>query len=233
MTQPPTERVNTPPTGVTSAPLYLRVARVGDEWTYSYSPDGTNWQVATTFDYAMSVTAVGLITGNWPGSSSPAFTSQIDYFRNLEASSPSGESLEFSGLAATAAPTELQFEPRNAPTRVSQPSLSAVPFAVLATSADYVDPESYVAAAFAELDLRLFKSGDLRGGYGRLNASPSPRLPLYRDLYFARPYSNQDEREPGTLDPDSIDAILTVDIDGDGLPDTVDGLSLRRATDFP
>ena len=79
----PTVRVNQSIPAVTAGSLYLRVARVGDEWTYSYSPDGVGWQEAARFTYAPSVTGVGLMTGNAFGSTSPAFTSLIDYFRNL------------------------------------------------------------------------------------------------------------------------------------------------------
>ncbi len=65
-------------------PLYLRVKRVGNQWTQSYSNDGTAWTVAMTFTHALAVSAVGPFVGNHgqPESASPAFTGVIDYFFN-------------------------------------------------------------------------------------------------------------------------------------------------------
>ncbi|MBC2696984.1 MAG: PGF-pre-PGF domain-containing protein [ANME-2 cluster archaeon] len=66
-------------------PLYLRVKRQGDQWTQSYSFDGTSWIEVTNFNHALTVTSVGPFVGNqgYPDSSySPAFTGLIDYFFN-------------------------------------------------------------------------------------------------------------------------------------------------------
>jgi len=66
-------------------PLYLKVKRQGDQWTQSYSFDGTSWIEATNFSHALTVTSVGPFVGNqgYLGSSnSPAFTGLIDYFFN-------------------------------------------------------------------------------------------------------------------------------------------------------
>ncbi len=60
-------------------PLYLRVKRVGDQWTHSYSYDGVNWTVAGTFSHTMIVRSVGPFAGNL-GSPAPDFTCLIDYF---------------------------------------------------------------------------------------------------------------------------------------------------------
>ncbi len=64
------------------APLYLRVKREGNQWTQSYSMDGTNWTDMPAFTHALSVSALGLYCGNGLGVTSPAYTLSIDYFFN-------------------------------------------------------------------------------------------------------------------------------------------------------
>ena len=65
-------------------PLYMRVKRVGNQWTLSYSFDGTNFTQGTTFFHNLVPTQIGPYSGNAVGSSSPAHTAKIDYFLNLE-----------------------------------------------------------------------------------------------------------------------------------------------------
>lgn len=65
-----------------SAPLYLRVTRSGQSWSYQFSHDGSAWTQLVSFTQAMTVTKVGVLVGNAEGSSSPAFTGRIDYFSN-------------------------------------------------------------------------------------------------------------------------------------------------------
>lgn len=62
-------------------PLYLRVRRIGNQWTQSYSYNGTTWITAVTFSHTLTVTAVGPFVGN-AGSPAPAFTGLVDYFFN-------------------------------------------------------------------------------------------------------------------------------------------------------
>lgn len=65
------------------APLYLRVTRSGNQWTLSYSYDGSAWQSAGSFSQTLTVRAVGPFVGNFgSGSNAPAFTAAIDYFFN-------------------------------------------------------------------------------------------------------------------------------------------------------
>lgn len=71
-------------TGV--APLYLRVGRVGDQWTQTYSHDGTTWLNGVTFIHQITVTGIGLYAGNALGAGSPAHTASFDYF--FDTSSP-------------------------------------------------------------------------------------------------------------------------------------------------
>lgn len=66
------------------APIYLRVQRVGNTWTQSYSTDGVNFTtVGNTINHQMTVTAVGVYAGNGVGNNAPAHTAQIDYFENV------------------------------------------------------------------------------------------------------------------------------------------------------
>jgi hypothetical protein len=65
------------------SPLYLRVRRVGNQWTELYSYDGTSWTTAVTFSHTLVISSVGPFVGNYgsPESTAPAFTGLIDYFR--------------------------------------------------------------------------------------------------------------------------------------------------------
>ena len=62
-----------------SAP-YLRVTRAGDVWTLEYSSNGTDWATAGSFTHEMSVSAVGVFSGNT--GQSDGFTALVDYFEN-------------------------------------------------------------------------------------------------------------------------------------------------------
>ena len=73
----PTTRVNTAITA--GVPLYLRVTRVGDQWTEEYSYDGVSWLSAVTFTHSLVVSSVAVHAGN-AGSPAPAFTALVDYF---------------------------------------------------------------------------------------------------------------------------------------------------------
>ncbi len=61
-------------------PLYLRVERVGDTWTLSYSGDAVNWTIAVSYVHSLQVNAIGVFAGNTGGSGSPAYTALVDYF---------------------------------------------------------------------------------------------------------------------------------------------------------
>ena len=74
----------------TTAPLYMRVERVGDTWTHSWSTDGTAWNViGTAFNYVIVPGEVGVYAGN-RGATPPAHTVHVDYFTNT-AGAPVGE----------------------------------------------------------------------------------------------------------------------------------------------
>jgi LmbE family N-acetylglucosaminyl deacetylase len=61
------------------APVYLRLRRSGDQWTFQYSANGTSWTHGTTFTRAMNVSAVGLQAGN-SGTFAPAYQARVDWF---------------------------------------------------------------------------------------------------------------------------------------------------------
>jgi uncharacterized repeat protein (TIGR02543 family) len=65
------------------APLYMRVKREDDQWTPSYSFDGENWTIESSFTHVMMVDSLGPYSGNGDGASSPAHTTSVDYFFNL------------------------------------------------------------------------------------------------------------------------------------------------------
>ena len=65
-------------------PLYLRVNRSGNNWSYRYSYNGITWTNVTNFTYDMNVAKVGVFIGNENANASltPQFTGNIDYFFN-------------------------------------------------------------------------------------------------------------------------------------------------------
>jgi len=69
------------------APFWMRLRRVGDTWTHSWSLDGRNFAVAGVFNQPITVTAIGPVAGNAMSGSNPApqFTAQVDYFFNTAA----------------------------------------------------------------------------------------------------------------------------------------------------
>ena len=70
--------------GVLNAPLYLRVKRVGNTWTLSYSTNGTTWTQHHQFTRSMTVKAVGPFGANpQPAATPPAFSPKVDYFRSI------------------------------------------------------------------------------------------------------------------------------------------------------
>ena len=63
------------------APTFLRVLREGDDWTVSYSTNGTVWTVAHQFQRSMTVNSVGLLAGNYAVVGlAPAHTMLVDRF---------------------------------------------------------------------------------------------------------------------------------------------------------
>lgn len=70
-----------------NTPSYLRVTRVGNQWTYSFSDDGDTWTaVGNNFIHPLSVTHTGVFAANQAFSSDPppAHTAIVDYFFNTD-----------------------------------------------------------------------------------------------------------------------------------------------------
>jgi regulation of enolase protein 1 (concanavalin A-like superfamily) len=65
-------------------PIYLRLTRAGDGWTFRYSLNGESWTQIATTNHVLAVSQVGAFVGNHgaPESSSPAFSGALDYFFN-------------------------------------------------------------------------------------------------------------------------------------------------------
>ncbi len=67
------------------AATWLRVNRQADSWQLTYSADGTTWTEVATFDLPLVLTAVGPYVANHAEEdAAPAFTAQVEYFRNAE-----------------------------------------------------------------------------------------------------------------------------------------------------
>jgi len=71
-----------------STPPYLRVTRVGGQWSFSYSDNGTAWISGGSFNHNMTVAKTGVYGANHgtpPGRPAPAHTAIVDYFFNSAA----------------------------------------------------------------------------------------------------------------------------------------------------
>ncbi len=78
---------------INGAPLYLRVTRVGNQWTEAYSYDGANWTTAGTFAHTLAVSSAAIYGGNFSTGTPPAHTVLVDYFTvdNLPPGSGGGD----------------------------------------------------------------------------------------------------------------------------------------------
>ncbi|HEV7525610.1 MAG TPA: hypothetical protein VGP92_11630, partial [Acidimicrobiia bacterium] len=67
-----------------TGPIYQRVTRTGSSWTYQISGNGGSWTTIATFNFALTVTGVGVFAGNHAATvaSTPAFSAVLDYFNN-------------------------------------------------------------------------------------------------------------------------------------------------------
>jgi len=74
--------------GISAIPTpYMRVTRVGDLWTQSYSYDGTAWMLGVSFMEPLIVSSAGVFGGN-AGAPAPAFIALVDYFFNSAQTGP-------------------------------------------------------------------------------------------------------------------------------------------------
>ena len=80
----PTQRVSFTMSNYT-VPIFLRVQRTGNTFTYKYSTDGINWTQAGTFAFTLTAAKLGVYAGNSTcGYNPPRFTSKVDYFFNTQ-----------------------------------------------------------------------------------------------------------------------------------------------------
>ena len=84
------------------SPLWLQVQRRGDNWTISYSNDGTSYASAGTFTEPLTVTAIGPYAWNYNNdpTQAPAFNSAVDYFYNLNSGGGGSNPPEISNVNA-------------------------------------------------------------------------------------------------------------------------------------
>jgi len=68
-------------------PLYMRIKRVGNLWTQSYSYDGLVWNTAVSFNFAMTTNNLSIFAGN-AGGNPPAFQLLVDHFLVAEGTLP-------------------------------------------------------------------------------------------------------------------------------------------------
>ena len=71
-----------------TTPPYLRVTRVGNMWSFSYSNNGTDYVAGGSFSYPLIVTKSGVHSANHgtpPARPAPAHTAIVDYFFNSAA----------------------------------------------------------------------------------------------------------------------------------------------------
>ena len=77
-----------------TAPLYIKIKREGNDWTYDYRLDSTSWsQVFTaTLTRTFNVNSIGIYAANHHGveAFSPAQTTKADYFYNTANPGPFG-----------------------------------------------------------------------------------------------------------------------------------------------
>jgi regulation of enolase protein 1 (concanavalin A-like superfamily) len=67
-------------------PMWMRVERVGSQWTFRYSGDGAAWTTAGTFAHAITVSSVGVFAGNEApagGGGAPPHEAIVDYAFDL------------------------------------------------------------------------------------------------------------------------------------------------------
>ena len=68
---------------VEDGPIWLRVTRAGDAWTYGWSMDGINYTTVGAFDAALVVATIGPFAANHKPN--PAFTAVVDHVFDVAA----------------------------------------------------------------------------------------------------------------------------------------------------
>ena len=63
--------------------LWIRVVRVGNTFTVTWSDDGSTFQTGFDFNHTLALSSVGVYAGNL-GSPAPAFDAIVDYFFDID-----------------------------------------------------------------------------------------------------------------------------------------------------
>jgi hypothetical protein len=73
------------PLSLSSSSVWLRVTRVGNNWSETWSTDGVTYRTGSTFSVALTAARIGPFAGNYNDvpNSAPFFTSSVDYFHNV------------------------------------------------------------------------------------------------------------------------------------------------------
>jgi len=77
----PIVKMNSTILSLSAEPFYMRITREGDQWTQSYSEDGTCWTAHITFSHVLYVSSAGVFAGN--ASLCPAHTTVEECFLNM------------------------------------------------------------------------------------------------------------------------------------------------------
>jgi regulation of enolase protein 1 (concanavalin A-like superfamily)/chitodextrinase len=62
-----------------TAPAFVRVTRVGDQWTQDVSDNGESWTSIASFGRVLALSEIGPFAGNAGGSTAPAFAARFDF----------------------------------------------------------------------------------------------------------------------------------------------------------
>ncbi len=98
-----------------AAPQWMRIRRIGSQWTLFYSFNGSGWTTAGTFSFPLTVSSIGPFAGN-TGTTIPAHTARIDYFFNADSpivpedGTPDTTRPVISGIQKTPALTSFQVQ---------------------------------------------------------------------------------------------------------------------------
>jgi regulation of enolase protein 1 (concanavalin A-like superfamily) len=95
--------------GPPSGSVWLRVTRLGDNWSLDWSNDGVTFSSGASFVYPIVVTRIGVFAGNDTNvGPAPALTAKIDYFRvgSTSPANPRAMSDDFAGSSLQSAWTK-------------------------------------------------------------------------------------------------------------------------------
>ena len=103
------QKLQTSPFSSYPVPTYLRLTRVGNNYTAYWGSDGVNWNQLGTFTDTLAVTGLAPYAWNYNStpSNAPALTASFDWFHNLAGSTPVAATPTFSPASGTTFPSTL------------------------------------------------------------------------------------------------------------------------------